>query len=450
MKRTISALLAALLICTLAACSNQPIEPSDPPVSPPASSNPAVMSDSSTPPEATPEREPYSAMDIFDIEFNPYGMDWPGTVFEASFSKGSNKLDGKCPFTLSMTGEGNMYACIAYQADVAGLGLDEGGKFALLEEYRANDYFCEFEGADGRIVTIRQTDRNDDRYEYVEADGTHGFTGGGCVIDITFYVDEADVEEYVQLVQDNYNLNALSPIADYFDTATDFSECGISVNLHKDEAKTFVVYYVPDAETIRQNIAENVESDWWEWNGMMNTAFMYDDVNSKLVFDTEDGAITVEQTNTQLNAALGSELSLTKLGFSFDDAGICGVYEEHAPFYSSVAVTRPEWGDFANDWNMEFNDSNVNGYSVVMWYYADEDRYEIQIDRDNASSKYTYYTKGLLDFCYPDTDTVRQMFNAAFGTEGDGFYHVPYEHFEKYVQERFMLSVDELYEVPKQ
>lgn len=254
----------------------------------------------------------------------------------------------------------------------------------------------------------------------------------------------------MQLVQDNYDLNALSPIADYFDTATDFSECGISVNLHKDEAKTFVVYYVPDAETIRQKIAENVESDWWEWNGMMNTAFMYDDVNSKLIFDTEDGAITVEQTNTQLNAALGSELSLTKLGFSFDDAGICGVYEEHAPFYSSVAVARPEWGDFDNDWNMSFYDSNVNSNGIVMWYYADEDRYEVQIDRDGASSKYTYYTKGLLDFCYPDTDTVRQMFNAAFGTEGDGFYHVPYEHFEKYVQERFMLSVDELYEVPKQ
>ncbi|NLB55657.1 MAG: hypothetical protein GX811_07825, partial [Lentisphaerae bacterium] len=295
MKRTISALIAALLICTLAACSNQPIEPSEPPISTPASSNPAVTPDNSMAPEATPEREPYSAMDIFDVELNPYGMDWPCTVFAASFSKGSNKLDGKCPFTLSMTGEGNMYACVAYQADVAGLGLDEDGKFALLNKYLENDGYCEFEGADGRIVTIRQADPNDDRYEYVEADGSHGASGGGCVIDITFYVDEADVEEYVQLVQDNYDLNALSPIADYFDTATDFSECGISVNLHKDETKTFVVYYVPDAETIRQKIAENVESDWWEWNGMMNTAFMYDDVNSKLIFDTEDGAITVEQ-----------------------------------------------------------------------------------------------------------------------------------------------------------
>ena len=454
MKRTISALLAALLICMLAACSNQPVEPSELPVSPTAASDPALTPDNSTPPESTseptPEREPYSAMDIFGDEFNPCGMDWPCTVFAASFNKGSDKFEGKSRFVLSMTGEGNMYACVAYQADIAGLGLDEDGKLALLNEYLENDGFCEFERADGRIVTIRQADPNDDRYEYVEADGSHGASDGGCVIDITLYVDEADAVKYTQLVQDNYDLNALSPIADYFDTATDFSECGISVNLHKDEAKTFVVYYVPDAETIRQNIAENVESDWWEWNGMTQTAFMYDGVDSKLTFDTEGGAINVEQMNTQLNAALGSELSLTKLGFSFDDAGICGVYEEREPFYSSVAVTRPEWGDFANDWNMEFNDSNVNGYSVVMWYYADEGSYEIQIDRDNASSKYTYFTKGELDFCYPDTDTVRQMFNAAFGTEGDSFYQAPFEHFKQYVQERFMLSVDELYAAPKQ
>jgi hypothetical protein len=119
-------------------------------------------------------------------------------------------------FTLSMTGEGSMYAHIAYQADVAGLGLDESGKGALVEDYRNNGEFLEFTGADGRIVTIRQVDPNDDRYEYVEADGNHGFTGGGCVIDITFYVDEVDAEKYTQLVQDNYDLNTLSPIADYF------------------------------------------------------------------------------------------------------------------------------------------------------------------------------------------------------------------------------------------
>ncbi len=458
MKRTISAILAALLICTLAACSNQPVEPTEPPESPPTSSNPVVTPDNSTPPESTsdptPEREPYSAMDIFGAEFNPFGMERPDifTVFEASFSKGSNKFEGKCPFSLSMTGEGNMYACIAYQADVAGLGLDEGGKFELLEEYRANDYFCEFEGADGQIVTIRQATPDDDRYEYVEADGTHDFTGGGCVIDITYYVDEADVEKYTQLVQDNYDLNALSPIADYFDTATDFSECGISVNLHKDEAKTFVVYYVPDVETIRQNIAENVDSDWWEWYGNMETYIAYNDaIGNKLTFDSKGGAVTIEQSNKDFNLPPVTEGSLTALGFGFDDAGTCGVYEEREPHYKSVAIARPEWGEFDGGWNIEFMDTDINGYSLRITYHASEGKYQISLEKDGVGCSYQSYPatddKGWEE---PDLDTVHRMFNDAFGTKEKELYYAPLEYFEQYVQEHFGMSVDELYAAPKQ
>lgn len=74
--------------------------------------------------------------------------------------------------------------------------------------------------------------------------------------------------------------------------------------------------------------------------------------------------------------------------------------------------------------------------------------YEVQIDKDDISAKYTYFTKGALEWCYPDTETVRQMFNAAFGTEGDDFYHAPYERFRQYVQERFRMSVEELYALP--
>lgn len=159
MKRTISVLFAALLICTLAACSNQTIEPSGPPVSPPATSNPAVTPDSSTP-EPTPEREPYAALDIFEAEFNLFDMVGPTTVFEARFEKDVAKLEGKNPFTLSMTSSA-VYACIAFQADVAGLGLDDGGKAELVEAYRNNDSFLEFTGADGRIVTIRQANPDD-------------------------------------------------------------------------------------------------------------------------------------------------------------------------------------------------------------------------------------------------------------------------------------------------
>ena len=456
MKRIVSTLLIALLIFSLAACSNQTIEPSESSVSPPATSNPQATPESSTPPESTsdptpeptPEREPYAALDIFEAEFNPFDMDGPTTVFEARFEKGVAKLEGKNPFTLSMTSSA-VYACIAFQADVAGLGLDDGGKGELVEAYRNNDGFLEFTGADGRIVTIRQANPDDNRYEYVESDGNQGFTGAGCLIELTYYVPNDELEKYTQLVQDNYSIEALSPIAAYFDTATDFSECGISVNLYKNEVQTSVVYYVPDAETIRQNIASNVKSDWWEWKGNMETYIAYNNaIGNKLTVDSEGGAITVVQSNKHLQPI--AQGSLTALGFGFDDAGTCGVFEDREPHYISVAIARPEWGEFSEEWNIEFTDTDVNGYSVIMWYYADEDKYDIQIDRDNVSAKYTYFTKGELDFCFPDTDTVRQMFNAAFGTEGDSFYHAPFEHFKQYVQEHFGMSVDELYAAPKQ
>jgi hypothetical protein len=295
-----------------------------------------------------------------------------------------------------------MFGCVVYQADVAGLSEDE--KNERINEYLEGGY-CHIDGTDGRWVDIKQADPNDDRYEYVEADGQHGQNGAGCVIDITFFIDEADIEKYTQLVRDNYSADALDPIAGYFDKNADYTECGISVNVYKDEARTYAVYYLPDVNAVMQEMQANGDAGWWEWNGMTQTAFEHNGVESKLTFDTEGGAITVEQLQTELSAPPVAEGSLAAMGFGFDDAGTCGVYEQRDPHYISVAIARPEWGEHPDGWNIEFMDTNIKGYSIIMWYYADEDRYEIQIDKDNASSKYTYFTKGALEWCYPDTDS---------------------------------------------
>ena len=450
MKRIVSVILATLLISIFSACSGQAVELTEQPALSPTATESTSTQDNSMPTEPTPkpalERESYSLMDIFGEEFNPFGMEWPCTVVAASFDKGAAKLDGRNLYRLLMTGSG-IYACIAYHADVAGLGLDEAGKLELLEEYRTNGYL-EFTGADGRIVTVRQANPDDDRYEYVEADGNQGFTGAGCVIELTYFVPDSDLGKYTQLVRDNYSVEGLAVISDYLNVETDFAECSINANLHKGSADVSVVYSVPNIDTVRENIAANVKSDWWEWNGNMETEIGNSDAAGyKLTFDSNSGVITVSQWTKGFNAPEGS---LTALGFDFDEAGVCGVYEQREPHYISIAITRPEWSEHPDGWNIEFMDSDVNGYSVIMWYYADEDRYDIQIDRDNVSAKYTYFTKGELDFCYPDTDTVRQMFNAAFGTEGDSFYHMPFELFMQYVQENFGMSVDELYAAPKQ
>ncbi len=439
MKRILSVLLIVLLICTLTACSKQPVGSSEP---------------SSTPQESlepTPEREPYKPMDIFGEEFNPFGTDSPFTVFEASFNRGSDKMEGKAQFVLSMTGSGNMFAVVAYQADVAGLGLDDSGKFELLDEYVANDGFLEFTGKDGRVVTIKRADSNDDRYEYVESDGSHGISGAGCVIELTYYVPDADIAKYTQLVQDNYSVDALKPIADYFDTNTDFSECGINVNVHKDEARAYAVYDVTDVKTVQHSMQANGNAPWWEWNGMMQTSFMNGGVESKLTFDTAGKAITVEQAKENFNTLPASEGSLTALGFGFDDAGTCGVFELREPHYISVAIARPEWGEFSEDWNIEFMDTDINGYSLRITYHAEDGRYHISVDKDGESCAYdTYPDKNQVGWEYPDLDTVHRMFNDALGTKEKELYSVPLERFEQFVQERFGMSVDELYAAPKQ
>lgn len=446
MKRIISTLLIVALVASLAACSAQPSESPLP--------SPAKSISPSNPPEETagltpaPERELYKPMDIFGEELNPYGMEWPDnlTVFEANFDKGSDKLEGKSRFVLSMTGSGDMFACVACQADVAGLSEDE--KKECINEYLERGY-CHFDGSDGRIVDIKRADSNDDRYEYVEADGSHGQNGAGCVIDITYFIDDADVEKYTQLVRDNYSVDALAPIADFFDTNTDYAECGINVGVYKDEAHAYVAYYLPDVEAVMQSMQANGDAHWWEWNGMTQTSLIYDGVESKLTFNVSDGSITVDQLHAEISVPPAAEGSLSALGFGFDDAGTCGVYEQRDPHYISVAIARPEWGEFPDDWNIEFMDTDIKGYSLRITYHADDGRYHISADKDGESCAYDYYPDGKFNDCYPDPETVRRMFNAALGTQGDGFYEASLAHFEKYAQDRFSMSIDELYAAPK-
>ncbi len=139
-----------------------------------------------------------------------------------------------------------------------------------------------------------------------------------------------------------------------------------------------------------------------------------------------------------------SENSLISLGFGFDDAGTCGVYEQHEPHYMSVAIHRPEWGEHPDGWNIEYMDE-VNGYGLRITYHADEGKYHISVDKDGGAS-YDYYPATGKHDGHPEN--VPQVFNAVFGTRGDDFYGKPLAYFEQLVQERFGMSVNELYALP--
>ncbi|NLK64893.1 MAG: hypothetical protein GX289_07345 [Tissierellia bacterium] len=447
MKRFLILLFLLVFIVLLTACSNNPAdETSQEPVQSQEKEEPGpAVPIEITEPAPAQEVEPYTSMDIFDSNFNPYAdMELPDifTVYAASFIKGSPKFEGRNPFILYIAAEGNMYAAVAYQADVAGLTEDE--KVNKVNEY-LNGGFCEFQGTDGRIVTIKQTKPHDIQQE-----------NGVCNIEITYNVADADLGKYTKLIRDNYNFNALASVKEYMDIETDFTECSIEVNLQNKEAIVAVQYYFDDAEKAKQSISDDLKYEWREWNGHPAVDISYGMIRNTLIFDSRSvDAVLILQTSNELNSPLAEylepEFSLAKFGFGFDDAGTCAVYEDQEPHYKSVAICREEWGQHSDGWNIELMDTNVNGYFLIMWYHLKDDMYHINIEKDGANCTYDIYlTRNEYGWEQPDKDTVHRMFNNAFGTQGDEFYDKPLAHFEQYVQERFGMSIEDLYALPKQ
>ncbi len=138
-----------------------------------------------------------------------------------------------------------------------------------------------------------------------------------------------------------------------------------------------------------------------------------------------------------------------QLGFTADIANAACVYEQHEPHDMRIAIHRPEWGASPAEWNIEFCDSDVNGYSLVMQYYADEGKWHVYMERGGAYCAYDDYpatdAKGWED---PSIEAVHQMVGDAFHSQGKEVYYQPLEYFEQVVQERFGMSVDELYALP--
>jgi len=142
--------------------------------------------------------------------------------------------------------------------------------------------------------------------------------------------------------------------------------------------------------------------------------------------------------------------TLKNLGFVADEEGNAAYkYDEKEPHDMHISIYRPEWGVSSDNRSIEFYDDDVNGYNLLILYFAGEGKYSISVRKDEAACGFDYYpaTKEY-GVEFPDSDTAHQMFNAAFGTQGEDFYDKPLEYFEQGVQKRFGMSIEELYALP--
>jgi hypothetical protein len=137
------------------------------------------------------------------------------------------------------------------------------------------------------------------------------------------------------------------------------------------------------------------------------------------------------------------------LGFTADTANASCIYEKHEPHYIRIAIHRPEWGENPDGFNIMFHDADVNGYNLVIMYFAEEGRYNVRLDKDGVDCSFDYYTASdQFGWEHPDIATVIQMFGDAFDAEGKETYHKPIPYFEQVVQESIGMSIEELYALP--
>jgi hypothetical protein len=141
--------------------------------------------------------------------------------------------------------------------------------------------------------------------------------------------------------------------------------------------------------------------------------------------------------------------TLENLGFVPDGANAAYLYDEKEPHDMHISIYRPEWGKSPDGQDMDFYDDDVNGYHLLIQYFADAGKYHVALFKDGADCAFDYLS-ATKEYGgeHPDPNTIKQMFNDAFGTQGEDFRTKPLAHFEQLVQERFGMSVDELYALP--
>lgn len=144
--------------------------------------------------------------------------------------------------------------------------------------------------------------------------------------------------------------------------------------------------------------------------------------------------------------------TLTNLGFGFvtdEEGNAAYAYHEHEPHDMHISIFRSPWGVSSDGRSIEFYDDDVNGYSLLILYFADAGIYHVALFKDGVDCAFDINpATDEYGQEYPDLDTVHQMFNAAFGTESKELYYEPLTYFERMIQERFGMTPEELYALP--
>lgn len=136
------------------------------------------------------------------------------------------------------------------------------------------------------------------------------------------------------------------------------------------------------------------------------------------------------------------------LGFVFLDYKGTYAYQENG---MEIFIHKPEWDDNVAtehklDWSISFFDPNVKSYQMLILYFADMNVYLISLEKDGTETRFNYYpATNKFEYNPQEIEPLRSVLNEALHTQGDDFLNVPMSIFEANIQDRFGMSIEELY-----
>ncbi len=143
--------------------------------------------------------------------------------------------------------------------------------------------------------------------------------------------------------------------------------------------------------------------------------------------------------------------AFTRLGFTFLDYKGTYFYQEMEPHERNIYIHRSDFDaavppENRLDWNIQFYDEDVNGYTLQMFYYEADDRYLATLDKNGVQASVNILpATGQPGDASPDLETAREIFNDAFGTEGDDYNEAALRYYEQFLQDRFGMGAEEFY-----
>ncbi len=283
-----------------------------------------------------------------------------------------------------------------------GFMMDDGGKQAIYEGERAS-------------VRINHIEWGAPPEDWFKNCVRTVFTQNDYKIDIGYY---PNIDAYVMMANKDGNL---------------------AMNYVYDHAEDSFSFGLGDRESSEQAV-----------RAMLPNAAAEDALLAPILVFNDTIRTTFSMTADALYALPFEPPTLKSLGFVQDQEGNAAyAYHEHEPHDMHVSIYGPEWGESPDGRSIEFYDDDLNGYSLLILYFADESSYHVALFKDGADCSFGI-NAATNEYGpeYPDPDTLQQMFNAAFGTQRKEFYDKPLAYFEQVVQDRFGMSIDKLYALP--